>query len=162
MSDAREITAPPNGGLPNHPRWGAILRPKAVDPGSEAKDAQALIEANGWSGSWVWSVYDYHHFHPRSHEALLCVSGGARLLLGGPNGTEVEVGPGDGLILPAGFGHCRLGGEVQVVGAYPPGQENPEILRADPAKVEVWRERAAGVPRPETDPFDGGPFGFWT
>lgn len=140
------IAAGPSAGIPNHPHWPALLVRDALDPAR----AEETFRANGWTGTWRWTVFDYHHFHPDSHEALAVVSGRASLALGGPDGPVVEVSPGDVTILPAGFGHCRIASDPDfaVVGAYPPGQASPEILRADESAVAAMGDRAAAVPLP--------------
>ncbi|EAR50450.1 hypothetical protein OG2516_08933 [Oceanicola granulosus HTCC2516] len=155
----REITAPPAGGIPNHPRWPALLAAGAVAPDA----AEATFRANGWGGTWRWSVYDFHHFHPASHEALAVVAGHARLQLGGPEGPEVEVAPGDVALLPAGFGHrlVRASDDFAVVGAYPPGQESPEIARPDPDKAAAREAAIAAVPRPDCPLGQGLPEARW-
>ena len=160
----RIIEAGPNGGIPNHPRWGALVRPGAAGPGLGADAGRRLVEANGWGGSWVWTVFDYHHFHPDAHEALLCIAGRATIRLGGEEGTDVDVGLGDGMILPAGFGHRMIQAEdgFRVVGAYPPGQDSPAVLRARPGEEATFRQEVALLRRPATDPFTGRDFpGEW-
>lgn len=154
----RTIRTPANGGIPNHPRWPALVLPGVADPGIGVQGGRTLVSRNGWGGAWDWTVYDYHHFHPDAHEALLCVAGRASILLGGEAGETVEIAAGDGLILPAGFGHRRLASDdgFRVVGCYPPGQESPQILRADPEAETRWADEIAAVPRPDTDPFGSG------
>ncbi|GGL52889.1 cupin domain-containing protein [Wenxinia marina] len=156
MADVRPLHVPPNGGVPNHPRWPALILPGVAPADIGADGARALVRRNGWGGDWLYTVFDYHHFHPDAHEALLCVAGRATLRLGGPEGETLEIGPGDGLILPAGFGHKRERGSADfaVVGAYPPGQESPRILRAG----DEFEEDLAALPAPERDPFDTRPF----
>ena len=111
-------------------------------------------------------MFDFHHFHPASHEALVVVAGHATLELGGPEGAVRRVAAGDALILPAGFGHRRAGAsdDFRVVGAYPRGQESPEIVRADVRAAEAAKASIAATPVPSTDPVFGanGPLtDFW-
>ena len=118
---------------------------------------KALCVSNGWSGLWDWTVFDFHHFHPASHEALIVVAGHATLELGGPEGATREVTAGDALILPAGFGHRRAegSGDFRVVGAYPKGQESPDIIRADTRAADTARTSIAATPVPDRDPVFG-------
>jgi uncharacterized protein YjlB len=125
-----------------------------------ADDAIGLLARNGWGGAWVDGVFDFHHFHSTSHEVLAVVSGRARLELGGPQGEAFEVAAGDVLVLPAGTGHRRAAadGEFRVVGAYPRGQEDYDVLReAD----EDARERIAALPAPPGDPVGGEGLERW-
>jgi len=147
----------PNGGVPNHPRLPALLYPGAVDRDAGLEAVKALCVSNGWSGLWDWTVFDFHHFHPASHEALIVVAGHATLDLGGPDGATREVTAGDALILPAGFGHRRAegSGDFRVVGAYPKGQESPEVLRADVEAAKAVKTSIAATPIPNRDPVFG-------
>lgn len=159
------IRTPFNNGIPNHPRWPALACRGATGGGVDA--LRTLFAENGWSGIWDWSVYDFHHYHPVNHEVLGVAAGTATLHLGGPDGPQVEVISGDVLILPAGFGHKRIAAsdDFRVVGAYPPGQESPEIVRADDETARAALPRIEALPRPDTDPIhgDGGPiFEHWT
>ena len=77
----------------------------AIARGADA--ARALFAEHGWRGSWVDGVFDFHHFHSTSHEALAVVAGTATLELGGLQGRPFDVAPGDVLVLPAGTGHRR-------------------------------------------------------
>ena len=83
LSEAVRLFFGPNGGVPNHPRLPALLYPGALEGDSGTEAVKALCMSNGWSGVWDWTVYDFHHFHPASHEALIVVAGRARLELGG-------------------------------------------------------------------------------
>lgn len=149
-------TAPVGGGpIPNHPRFPVLIY-RGVDVG----DAERLLAEHGWGGAWRDGVFEFHHFHSTSHEVLTVVAGGATLELGGPQGEAFEVAEGDVLVLPAGTGHRRADARAgfTVVGAYPAGQEDYDLLReADDAA----RERIAAVPPPAEDPVGGEGIAAW-
>ena len=156
--------APPGDGIPNHPRF-AVLVYRGVDAAREGADAaRALFGEHGWGGSWVDGVFEFHHFHSTSHEVLAVVAGAAILELGGPQGEAFDVAAGDVLVLPAGTGHRRATARdgFRVVGAYPAGQEDYDLLRGDdPAEVEAARERIAALPAPPEDPVGGDGVAGW-
>ena len=77
-----------------------VLIYRGVDAAAGAVAARALFAAHGWGGSWVDGVFDFHHFHSTSHEALAVVAGRATLELGGPQGEAFDVAAGDVLVLP--------------------------------------------------------------
>ncbi|KUF11048.1 cupin domain-containing protein [Pseudoponticoccus marisrubri] len=144
----------PGEGIPNNPSLPVLVAPGAVSGPPER--ICALMEANGWTGTWVWTVFDYHHFHPDAHEALVCASGTARLMLGGPGGPSLDLHPGDALLLPAGTGHKRLSQspDFRICGAYPPGQSDYTTLREGQGGPDIAAQIAA-VPLPDTDPLTG-------
>ncbi|MBB6124874.1 hypothetical protein [Sphingobium subterraneum] len=80
-------------------------------------------------------------------------------MLGGPDGSVVDVVPGDALILPAGTGHCRITAarDFLVVGAYSAGQDW-DICQEAPS--ESTRKRIANLPIPAHDPVIGNT-GSW-
>ena len=123
----------PGGWVPNS-RLPVVVVRGALDGPVEDGLVYALYRANGWGGTWTWTVYDFHHYHSTAHEALAVAAGAALLMLGGPEGHEVAVGAGDLVVLPAGAGHKRLRAsrDFAVCGAYPPGQQ-PDLLRATAA-----------------------------
>ncbi len=143
-------------GVPNNPALPVVLIRGAFD-GADGEAIRDRIEANGWGGTWIWTVFDYHHFHPNAHEALVATAGEADLALGGPEGSTVAIARGDCIILPAGTGHklLRSSEDFRVCGAYPPGQEDFETLRRGAAGGNV-ADRIAAVARPSTDPTTGG------
>ena len=147
--------APPGDVIPNHPSFPVLIyRDVAAD------DVRALFAEHGWGGSWVDGVFDFHHFHSTSHEVLGVVAGEATLELGGPQGAAFDVAAGDVLVLPAGTGHRRSTARrgFTVVGAYPAGQEDYDLLReADDAA----RERIRSLPAPPQDPVGGEGVAAW-
>jgi uncharacterized protein YjlB len=109
-------------------------------------------------------VFDFHHFHSTSHEVLAVLAGNATLELGGPQGQAFDVAAGDVLVLPAGTGHRRASaaGGFTVVGAYPAGQEDYDLLRGDDAtEVAAARERIAALGAPPDDPAGGEGVARW-
>jgi uncharacterized protein YjlB len=147
--------APPGDVIPNHPRF-AVLVYRDV----ELDDSQAMFASHGWGGTWIATVFDFHHFHSTSHEALAVLSGYATIELGGPQGEAFDVSAGDVLVLPAGTGHRRARDVdgFRVMGAYPRGQEDYDLLReADDAA----RERIAALPAPPEDPVGGEGVARW-
>jgi uncharacterized protein YjlB len=150
--------APAGDTIPNHPSFPVLLyRGTGLDDPDAARERFA---AHGWGGSWVDGVFDFHHFHSTSHEVLAVVAGSATLELGGPQGRAFEVSAGDVVVLPAGTGHRRAAadGAFTVVGAYPAGQEDYDLLReADDAA----RERIAALGAPEADPVGGDGVAGW-
>lgn len=84
-----------------------------------------LFRSNNWSNTWKGGIYEYHHYHSITHEALGMYEGKATLQLGGPKGIEVRVEKGDVLIIPAGVAHKNLDSEnaIKCVGAYPNGKD---------------------------------------
>ena len=100
--------------------------------------------------------------HSTAHEALDIFRGQARARLGGPNGQELMLYPGDVLVLPAGVGHASLEADDDfcMVGAYPPDQK-PEIERGDPAQLAAAKARVAAVALPEDSPAGGSLAELW-
>jgi uncharacterized protein YjlB len=86
------------GGIPNSALPAVILRTSLPESARDGDDACALLRRNGWSGNWLYGVYDFWHFHTRGHEVLACVAGSAELGLGGEQGIVTR---------PARFSCCR-------------------------------------------------------
>jgi uncharacterized protein YjlB len=53
--------APPGDVIPNHPSF-AVLLYRGTGIG-DAETARSRFASNGWGGSWVDGVFDFHHFH---------------------------------------------------------------------------------------------------
>ena len=157
--------APPGDRIPNHPSF-AVLVYRDVEPAArgDVDAVRALFARHGWRGSWVDGVFDFHHFHSTSHEVLAVVAGSATLELGGPQGQAFDVAAGDVLVLPAGTGHRRASAAAgfTVVGAYPAGQEDYDLLRGDDAaEVAAARERILALDAPLDDPVGGDGVAGW-
>lgn len=152
--------APAGETIPNHPRFAVLLYRGVAEARDGAAACRALFAEHGWGGAWTDGVFDFHHFHSTSHEVLGVVRGAATLELGGPQGRAFEVETGDVVVLPAGTGHRRATARdgFQVVGAYPAGQEDYDLLRAaDPAA----RDRIAALPPASQDPVGGDGVATW-
>ncbi len=149
-----------DGLVPNNPALAARIYRAALPAGAGAeRQLEAHFARNGWSNAWVNGIYGHHHYHATAHEVLGLAQGLARVQLGGPSGPIVDLRAGDGVLIPAGVGHCCLGAssDLSVVGAYPEGA-NWDHVRATPqarlaALVEIRR-----VPMPSSDPVLGGAF----
>jgi uncharacterized protein YjlB len=148
----------PSEGIPNNQSLPVVvhrgIEQIVDDPGA----CERLFAEHGWGGSWRNGIFSFHHFHSNAHEALGVVSGEADVTLGGPGGATLHVRAGDVLILPAGTGHRRedAAGGLLIVGAYPPGQEDYDLRRGDPAELDEARRNIAAVELPPADPVTGG------
>lgn len=151
------FTCEDDGVVPNNPALPVVLMRGATEAGASPHEMMALFEANGWRRTWHYTVFDYQHYHPNAHEALAVVAGWADIQIGGPSGDIHRVVEGDAMILPAGTGHCRIDArdDFAVVGGYPPGQEDREIVRGIIQNRRDAPERIAAVGLPGTDPVFG-------
>ena len=143
--------------VPNNDKYPAVIAPGALGGARDDAAVKALLRANGWGGAWTWQVFDFHHFHPDAFEVLAVAQGSAILMLGGPQGEEVEVKAGDVIILPPGFGHRQIEarGGFRICGAYPPGQEDYTVVKAEDGYGEAMLKEIAAVEEPSTDPVWG-------
>ncbi len=150
--EPRALRLEPEAAVPNNPDLPVLLYKGAVP--ADAGAIEARLAANGWPAQWRDGIFAYHHWHAEGHEVLALARGAARVVLGGPGGPELELEAGDVVVLPAGTGHCRVdgGGDLLVVGGYPPGQTGD--IRRDPGTAEE-RARLRHLPFPASDPVTG-------
>ncbi|WP_152871161.1 cupin domain-containing protein [Deinococcus terrestris] len=143
----------PNGDVPNNPRPVLIYRAALTD--RTPAQIEGHLSKRGWTNAWRNGIYDFHHYHSTAHEVLVVVRGQARLTLGGEGGSQVPVGEGDVLLLPAGTGHRNDGSsaDLLVIGAYAGGREW-DLCRPEETDVEAARERVGQVPDWERAPTD--------
>ena len=148
-----------DGETPNNPNFPLLVYRSPValrgglDPAAIFED---LFAANGWKDAWRDGIYDFLHFHTRTHEVLGIARGTARVEFGGAKGRIVSVKAGDVVVLPAGTGHRRIAAsrDLLVVGAYPsPGKyDEPTPEQRDHAKAV---RSIAKVSVPRRDPVYG-------
>jgi uncharacterized protein YjlB len=113
-----------DGVIPNNPKLPFILYRGPVRLAEDFDPAavfEELFARNGWRDSWRNGIYDFAHYHSRTHEVLGVARGHARVRFGGERGKELRLKAGDVVVLPAGTGHQRLAAskDLLVVGAYP-------------------------------------------
>jgi len=148
-----------DGATPNNPSLPlllyrrVILLPKEFDP---AAVIETLFARNGWKDSWRDGVYDFLHFHTRTHEVLGIARGSVRAQFGGSRGKVIPLKAGDVVVLPAGTGHQRVAqsDDLLVVGAYPAtgryDEPQPEEIDHDEAVAAIAKTRL-----PAKDPVYG-------
>ncbi len=145
-----------DGDIPNNPTLPVVLIRRAL-AGHSAASICRQFEDMGWTGTWTYVVFTYHHFHPDAHEALCVASGWADIVLGGPSHVPVRVEAGDLIVLPAGTGHCRVNSsnDFAICGAYPPGQQDYTTLGVQSDAHTAYGAEIAAVPLPKSDPVFG-------
>ena len=150
-----------DGQVPNHPDYPLVLYHEAFLRGgapSSPQDVISTFRANGWQGAWVNGIFPYHHYHARAHEVLANVGPPVKVQFGGAGGPVLAFDTGMAVVIPAGGGHCRLsdGAGLTIVGAYPRGQEDWDLKRADSAAdYAAAKAEIARVTRPACDPVAG-------
>jgi uncharacterized protein YjlB len=149
-----------DGKTPNNPRLPLVLyrnvlrgRP-GLDPAAVCEE---LFAAHGWTGSWRDGIYDFLHFHTRTHEVLGVARGEARVQFGGDRGRTLSLKAGDVVVLPAGTGHRRISAsdDLLVVGAYPASSGGYDEPRAGQVDHRRALECIGEVPAPAQDPVYG-------
>lgn len=147
-----------DGKVPNNPALPLVLYHGAFPTGTRPDEAITQFAAHGWHGAWINGIYDFHHYHARSHEVIANLGPAVTVQFGGENGPTVEFQSGAVVVIPAGGGHCRLsnGGGLVIVGAYPTGQEDWDLKLADSASdYQLAKSEIPRVALPANDPVIG-------
>jgi uncharacterized protein YjlB len=142
--------------IPNNLLLPLIVYRDAIQGENLAEELERIFSSNGWDPAWRYGIYPFAHYHSTAHEVIGVYRGHARVLFGHTGGIPLDLQAGDIVVIPAGTGHeCLESSEdFHAVGAYPAGQE-PDMIRADPTKIEEALERIDQVPLPEADPVCG-------
>ncbi|MFT4092066.1 MAG: cupin domain-containing protein [Niabella sp.] len=146
-----------DGNIPNNKFPLLIYKSAFSQRGSKGGDwLEAHFAANGWTNTWRWGVYSFHHYHSTTHEVLGCFSGDALLHLGGENGKKINVQAGDIIVIPAGVGHKCIShsNDFTVLGAYPYNL-SPDLMKGEKGERPAADKRIAKLKLPDTDPFAG-------
>lgn len=148
-----------DGRIPNNPLLPLVLYRAGIALAG-SPDPETVIEktfaANGWGNMWRNGIYPYVHYHSMIHEVMGVARGRATVRFGGDNGEEIEITPGDVVILPAGTGHQRLAQtpDLVVVGGYPPSGKY-DLCRGSKPEHAKALVSIPKVPQPATDPVFG-------
>lgn len=147
-----------DGDFPNNALLPLLYYQGAIQIDEEASEAgvRELLETNSWTNAWVDGIYDYHHYHSTAHEALVMLSGTARVQFGGPHGITLAVEKGDVVIIPAGVAHKKIeeADRFTCIGAYPEGQHH-DLLYGKSGERPRADENIRKVSLPESDPLYG-------
>lgn len=121
-----------------------------------SKHIVKLFKNNGWENAWKDGVYDFHHYHSKTHEVLGVYKGYTTLLIGGKNGIRIRLQKGDVIIIPAGVAHKNIEPEApfKCVGAYPKGFFF-DMKTGEPSERPKADQNIAAVPIPPSDPVFG-------
>ena len=158
-SEPQTFMFPDDGAIPNNPKLPFVVFRRAIDL-TGSPDPEEVIEktfkANGWSGTWRNGIYPYVHYHSQIHEGMGVARGRAKVRFGGDNGEEIDIGPGDVAILPAGTGHQCLWAspDLLVIGAYPKNGKY-DLCRGSKAEHAKALATIPDVPLPDSDPVHG-------
>lgn len=147
-----------DGNFPNNGLLPLLHYQRALKLSGEGVNAMVkeILETNGWTNSWVDSIYNYHHYHSTAHEVLVALGGTAHLQLGGPNGIALTFEEGDVVIIPAGVAHMKVNetDDFACMGAYPDGQQY-DLHYGKPGERPAVDQKIRMVPLPQFDPVYG-------
>jgi uncharacterized protein YjlB len=117
---------------------------------------EAVFAEHGWGEMWRNGIHPYAHYHSSIHEVLGIARGRAMVRFGGAQGRDIDLGPGDVAVLPAGTGHQCLwkGPDLMVIGAYPPDGRY-DLCRGSKAEHAKALTLIPQVPVPKADPVYG-------
>jgi uncharacterized protein YjlB len=156
MMEPQSIIFKDDGLIPNsgHPvlLFRGAVDLEEIDPASSMEERFA---ANHWTNSWRDGIYGFHHYHSTSHEVLGIFRGSVTVRLGGEQGRDFIIEPGDVIVIPAGVGHKNMGASPDLgVGAYPDGRRC-DLLRGRPGERPQADQNISAIPTPNEDPLYG-------
>jgi uncharacterized protein YjlB len=148
-----------DGVFPNNRKLPLLVYRKvlSLDAPDLIAQVQAILAENGWGGSWVNGIFDYHHYHSTAHEVLAICGGRAEVCFGGEHGITLTLSAGDVVVIPAGVAHKNrgAGSDFVVVGAYPRGQEGYDMCHGKREERHEADKNIVSVPTPKSDPLYG-------
>lgn len=126
-----------------------------------ARTLDETFVKHGWHTLWQGSLYNVHHYHATTHEAIGVVNGMATVQFGGPRGPEIRVHAGDALMIPAGVAHCLKSAQpgFLVLGAYPKDC-SPDMNYGEPDERLTAEKQIERAPLPSTRITDNQLFGL--
>lgn len=129
------------------------------------QEIQNLLTLNGWSNAWLDSIYDFHHYHSKTHEVLVIMSGHCKVQFGGESGVIYTVSLGDVVIIPAGVAHKSLSmsQDFSCMGAYPE-DVGEDINYGDKKEYLRANQFIKQIGLPHSDPVFGNNgliFSYW-
>jgi uncharacterized protein YjlB len=146
-----------DGSIPNNPALPLLVYLDALSERQvNASKSRELVNAHGWSNTWINGIYSYHHYHSTTHEVLVVLSGSAEVKMGGEQGEILSISAGDAVIIPAGVGHCNMGStdDFRVMGAYPGGRSYDLCTGKSDERPQVL-QNIKEVSLPKLDPITG-------
>ncbi|MBI4275371.1 MAG: cupin domain-containing protein [Rhizobiales bacterium] len=148
-----------DGSIPNNPKLPFVVYRAAIDLAGNP-DPEDVVEKtfrqHGWGDMWRNGIFPYVHYHSMIHEGLAVARGRAKVRFGGGNGRELDLDPGDVVILPAGTGHQGLwvSPDLVVIGAYPKSGKY-DLCRGSKGEHTRALTTIPHVPVPTSDPIYG-------
>jgi uncharacterized protein YjlB len=148
-----------DGSVPNNPRLPLLIYRGAIDligARNPIEDIEKVFRANGWGGTWRNGIYPYLQYHSIIHECMGIARGRAKVQFGGQTGKEIELAPGDVVVVPAGTGHQGVSSsaDLMVIGGYANGGRY-DLCRGSRNEYAKALETIPRVPLPDKDPVFG-------
>lgn len=145
-----------DGTFANNDMYPTLLL-KSVFDGTQAEGVRRITNDGKWTPPWAWGIFEYHHYHSRAWELLLCVRGEASVQLGEPTGPTVSISRGDSVLVPPGVAHKQLNanGGFTLLGAYPTHDFDGSIDTLTGLPTAEQRNRIKACFVPLTEPITG-------
>ena len=145
-----------DGTYPNNAQYPTLLL-KAVFDGTQDEGVRRITADGQWTSPWAWGIFEYHHYHSKAWELLLCVRGEASVQLGGPTGPTVTISRGDSVLIPPGVAHKQLNtkGGFTLLGAYPTREFDGSVDTLTGSPTNGQRQSIIDCYMPSTEPITG-------